>query len=206
MAYTSTGLDVAFELTASNTYQLTAGTNIVSGTLAAGSALSQVVFSNNSAGPNTERDFYLGAMSVTELLNSSGTVTTNAPAVTRTSGDVIDGIPNDWWDDFFANPADWVAGDDADRDGFTNGEEHDLGTDPSSASSRFAVESLGHDGTAMVVTWDSVPGKTYRLQARPSLTEGSWVDVGAEITATSATTSTIHNATQAHFYRGRLVP
>jgi len=47
----------------------------------------------------------------------------------------------------------------------------------------------------MTVTWSSVPGKKYRLQASPSLTAGAWQDVGDEITATGTNTSATHAAT-----------
>jgi hypothetical protein len=206
IAYTSTGLDLSFELTASNAYRFTAGTNVLTGTLAAGGPIAQLVVSNSSAGTNTDRNLYLGAISLTSLLNSSGTVTTNAPVVTRASGGTTDGLPNNWWNVYFPNPSDWVAADDNDRDGFTNAEEFALGTDPANPGSRFAVDAASQASGVMTVTWDSVPGKKYRLQVRPSLTAGTWQDVGSDITATGATTSTTHDATGQSFYRVRLVP
>jgi hypothetical protein len=206
IAYTSTGLDLSFELTASNAYRFTAGTNVLTGTLAAGGPIAQLVVSNSSAGTNTDRNLYLGAISLTSLLNSSGTVTTNAPVVTRASGGTTDGLPNDWWNVYFPNPSDWVAADDNDRDGFTNAEEFALGTDPANPGSRFAVDADSQSSGVMTVTWNSVPGKKYRLQVRPNLTAGTWQDVGSDITATGATTSTTHDATGQSFYRVRLVP
>ena len=207
IAYSSTGLDVVFELTTSNAYALTVGTNNLSGTLASGGPLARLVVSNSSAGPNTERNLYLGAMSVTSLVNSNGTTTTNAPPLIRAaSSGLTDGIPDDWWDDFFPDSADWVASADPDNDSFPNGAEHALGTDPSNPTSRFTVRQAVHDGSAASITWSSVAGKKYRLQARPSLATGSWLDVGEEITATGPTASATHAATGQHFYRVRLVP
>ncbi len=204
--YTSEGLDAVFELTASNAYKLSVGTNIFTGTLGAGGAISQLVASNNSAGTNTPYNVYLGAMSLTIPVNDSGTVTTNAPTVTRTAGGMTDGIPNEWWESHFPNPADWVAANDPDGDGFTSAEEHALGTDPSQPAARFQVRQTANEDGTVTITWSSVAGKKYRLQARPSLSEGSWADVGGDITASGPTSSTTHSANGQHFYRVRLVP
>lgn len=204
--YTSEGLDAVFELTASNAYKFTVGTNVFTGTLGAGGAISQLVASNNNAGPDTPYNVYLGSMSLTVPVNDSGTVTTNAPTVTRAAGALTDGLPDSWWESHFPNPADWVAANDPDGDGFTNAEEYALGTDPSQPASRFQVRQTTNDDGTVTITWSSVAGKKYRLQARPSLSEGGWSDVGGEITAGGPTSSATHAASGRHFYRVRLVP
>lgn len=205
--YTSGGLDLTFEITASNAYRLSVGGSVVTNaSLKPGQPISRLIVNNNSAGSGPDHNFYLGAMSITTLVSSNGTVTTNAPAVTRASGGVTDGLPDDWWSGYFPDPSDWVASADADGDGHSNAEEHALGTNPADPTSRFAVHEAAHDGSLVTVSWSSIPGKTYRLQARPSLTEGAWQDVGDPITATGPTASATHVATGQHFYRARLVP
>jgi hypothetical protein len=182
LAYTDGGLALNLALTASNTYSLNTGSSVVTGTLAPGGPIAWLEFFNNNAGLTSARNVYFGEMSHLVSITGSGTNEVTA-AITRTAGAA-----------------------DSDGDGFTDDEELALGTNPSDASSRFAVHEAAHAGGTIAVTWSSVPGKTYRLQARPSLTEGSWQDVGDEITATGATTSTTHTASGQHFYRARLVP
>lgn len=205
-AYTSTGLDLSFELTASNAYRFTAGTNVLTGILAAGGPIAQLVASNSNAGPNTERNLYLGAISLTSLLNSSGPVTTNAPVVTRAFGGTTGGLPDAWWSQYAVPPGERVAAADLDSDGFTNAQEHALGTDPTSRASTFRVTSISNDGSTTTVEWSAVAGKKYRLQATADLAGGSWADVGAEVTAAQGAdlASAGHSAAGSHFYRVRL--
>lgn len=207
IGYTDQGLGLTFELTATNTYRLTVGTNVINGTLANGGAISQLVASNNSAGPGDDFNFFLGAMSVTAPTTSSGVVSTNAPSVIRLSdGSVTDGIANTWWDQYGITGDDRTASSDPDRDGFSNEQEHALGTDPTNSSSTFRITSIERSGGNASVTWSSVDGKKYRLQARSSMTGGDWTDVGSDITASGASASASHSSTNQHFYRVRLVP
>ncbi len=76
MPYTDQGLDIAVQLSASNGYQITAGTNVISGTLASGGAISSLVASNNGSGVGVAYDLYLGAMSVED---SSGVWASDSP-------------------------------------------------------------------------------------------------------------------------------
>jgi hypothetical protein len=204
IAYTSSGLDLSFELTASNAYRFTAGTNVQIGALAAGGPIAQLVVSNSNAGTNTERNLYLGAISLTSLLNSSGMVTTTAPVLTRASGGTTDGIPDSWWSTYFPSQADWVAANDPDKDGFNNAQEYSLGTDPTDRTSAFRITSVNNSGGTSAVEWSSVSGKKYRLQAKANLFD-NWADVGTEVAATGASSSATHAASSQHFYRVRLV-
>jgi|694.fasta_scaffold52926_4 endonuclease/exonuclease/phosphatase family metal-dependent hydrolase len=76
MPYTDQGLDIAVQLSASNGYQITAGTNVITGTLASGGAISSLVASNNGSGVGVAYDLYLGAMSVED---SSGVWASDSP-------------------------------------------------------------------------------------------------------------------------------
>ena len=208
LAYTDAGLDLTFEVAASNTYTLRAGGNVVTnGTFAGGGDVSQLVASNNSAGTNTPYNFYLGAMSITEALTTSNNVSTNAPVIVRAADNsTTDGIPNTWWDEYGIIGGDRVAADDHDKDGFTNAQEYALGTDPTDNSSRFHVTSITRAAGATTVVWLSVLGKKYRLYASPSLNEPDWQPVGAEKTAAGSSTDETHTTTGDRFYKVHLVP
>jgi hypothetical protein len=61
-----------------------------------------------------------------------------------------------------------------------------VNSDPFGVQSGSGVGQVGSGETA-TLTWDSVPGTTYRVQFKAS-TDGAWTDVGT-VTATGATTS-----------------
>ncbi len=63
--YTDAGMTVYITLGESGAYTLVAGGSSVSGTLGAGSAISRLVVQNNNAGSGTERNFYVGEITVT---------------------------------------------------------------------------------------------------------------------------------------------
>jgi hypothetical protein len=86
ISYTDSGLDLTFELLTSNTYRLTTGTNVVTGTLAVGGEIARLMAWNNSAGPDTPYNFYLGAMSLTSEVNDEGSAQVDAPIITRQGG------------------------------------------------------------------------------------------------------------------------
>jgi len=63
------------------------------------------------------------------------------------------------------------------------------------------------NGTA-VVTWDSIPGKMYRLQYKVNMSSTNWIDVPPDVTATGLSTTATDagsNSSQ-RFYRVRLLP
>lgn len=69
----------------------------------------------------------------------------------------------DVWEAKF-RPAVLTPADDADRDGRSNAEECEAGTDPLSANDVFAIDEITVSGTDLVLTWPSQPGKRYQLQ------------------------------------------
>ena len=71
---------------------------------------------------------------------------------------------------------------DFDGDGQRNAAEVAAGTDPLSAASFFRA-TVGRDGGDVVINWTSVPGKTYAVRRRSSLTEGSWQTVASGLTS-----------------------
>jgi hypothetical protein len=92
IAYTENGLNLTLTLGAGNTYTFNTGAGEFSGTLAAGDPIAWVQFFNQNAGPNTERNVYVGAMSHTVATTGERTVTTTA-TITRNPPD---GPYGDW--------------------------------------------------------------------------------------------------------------
>jgi len=63
------------------------------------------------------------------------------------------------------------------------------------------------NGTA-VVTWDSIPGRTYRLQYKTGMNITNWFDVSPDVTAAGLSTTATDAASNSsqRFYRVRLLP
>ncbi len=61
-------------------------------------------------------------------------------------------------------------------------------------------------GAQIIVTWPAVPGRSYRVEAKPAL-EDSWAGMGPDLTATGATVSFTNTPPPAQtFYRVRVLP
>jgi hypothetical protein len=78
----------------------------------------------------------------------------------------------------------------SDFDGALDGAEVAAGTDPLDQNSLFELTILTRDpGTGFVtVTWSSIPGRSYTLQAKADLS-GPWVDVASGVVASGTSTS-----------------
>jgi hypothetical protein len=100
---------------------------------------------------------------------------------------------------------------DADGDGQSNTNEFLAGTDPLDPSSSFLITAIAQEGNDVRVTWTTVEGRDYVLQATPYLTNGPgtpFVDLNPVIVATNTgTTNLVHsgiiNGAPARFYRVR---
>lgn len=100
------------------------------------------------------------------------------------------------------------ASGDHDADGMSNQGEDVAGTNPLDRASSLRVASSSRPtATSFVLTWASVVGKTYRVQAATTPAEASFADISGDITATDTATSfTDTAATGARkFYRVRVV-
>jgi hypothetical protein len=208
IVYTENGLNLAFALTSANTYTLSTGGAYISGTLApVGGAISRLVVENKNAGSSTERNLYIGSMTHTRQLSDAGTIT-SAASVLSYSG-TTDGIDNSWWALHGIAEGNRVAILDPDGDGFTHFQEYALGTNPMDSSSTFKVKTIERNGNSLTITWSSVSGKKYQVQAATQLNPSSWQDVGEVLTANSGLstkTVTVPADASAYFVRVNLVP
>ena len=186
--YAGNGLVITFSLTGSNSYRLNLGGSSVTGTLGSSGAITQLAFYNENAGPNTERNFYVGEMILTES-QPPGIAALSAADVVYNP--MTDGIPNSWWTQHFGTTSGVSASADSDGDGFTNTQEFALGTDPKSAASTFQVGEMTRNGSSLTVTWPSVAGKRYQVQTAAQLSPNSWQDAGAVVTPVLSGTSSV---------------
>ena len=203
LAYTDGGLALNLTLTGSNTYSLSTGASVVTGTLAAGSGIAWLEVFNNNVGETSARNVYFGEM--THLVATVGTGTNEVTSIVTRTGD---GIPDSWWEENGFAPGNRDGAADFDGDGHTNAEEYALGTDPTNPSSRFQVTSVTRTSDSTVVEWSSVAGKKYRLYASPSLTAPDWQAVGSGVKTAVGNRESDTNSISAssYFYEVRLAP
>ena len=210
IGYTDQGLDLALSLGADNAYTLNTGSGSVSGSLAAGSSIAWMEFFNQNAGPDTPYNLYIGAM--THHIFGSSIETFSDTLSLNTVEALVDGIADSWWTGYGITGADRVATNDPDGDGFTNAQEHALGTSPVDASSTFKVGGIARTNNTLTVTWPAVAGKTYQVQKRSSLAAGSWPTNGSGVVNVTATTNSasaevdVSDSPNASFVRVILVP
>ena len=118
-------------------------------------------------------------------------------------------MDDDWEVAYFSTLARDGSGD-FDGDGSSDTAEHQLGTDPTNAGSVFQVLKLTRDGGLTTkLLWNSMPGRTYRVQFKDDLSVGDWSDVAQTVTAAGTTavwTEQGQSAPDNRFYRVLLVP
>lgn len=120
----------------------------------------------------------------------------------------------DWATLFFgsASAAEALRTADPDRDGLTNEEEFNAGTDPTTATSGLRIVNLTRatDGKSMTITWASVAKKKYQVETADSLERSApWAGVGSLVTATASTASLTLATTpgaEPKFFRVRHIP
>lgn len=83
-----------------------------------------------------------------------------------------DGLPDTWEQNHFQSLTQTATGD-ADGDGQSNETELLTGTDPADGSSAFVASIVSSGPNNLLISWPSVPGKTYRLESSPS-PAGPW--------------------------------
>jgi len=70
------------------------------------------------------------------------------------------------------------------------------------------ITSIQSDTDTVTISWNSIAGKTYRLQSSTNLDNGTWTDLGNAIPATGLSTSATDNIIPGsqRFYRVSLQP
>jgi hypothetical protein len=101
---------------------------------------------------------------------------------------------------------------DADQDGMNDRNEYLAGTDPGNGESLLRMHALAlADGRRVTIYWSAVPGKTYRVQWSPRLSEEArWQDLPGDVLAldeiASKVDDTIDEGGQERYYRIRIIP
>ncbi|HVY68856.1 MAG TPA: FN3 associated domain-containing protein [Verrucomicrobiae bacterium] len=122
-----------------------------------------------------------------------------------------DGIPDTWRLRYFGSISNLLshAKSDADGDGLINRAEFQAGTDPVDIASKLSVAVQGAGGSQsgdVVLRWPTVAGKTYVVEASPTLFGSPWSVVATGISGTGGdvTYTDVTNGGASLFYRVRL--
>lgn len=190
----------------SGMHQLMDGTSMATPHVAGAVAFAAMNYPGESATQRVQR-----------ILNAVD-VKTSLTGKVRTGGRLnlkrtVDGDGNnlpDWWEQLYLGQP--TGGDptaDPDRDGMKTIDEWIAGTDPSNAVSCLRLMSTGPaDENGFTVSWQSVPGKAYRLDRATNLVTGFNSVVRTTIVATAAVTSVTdtNGGGQACYYKVSLEP
>lgn len=98
--------------------------------------------------------------------------------------DDSDGVNNSWEESLGLNP----NAPDTDDDGMKDNDELRAGTDPLNRYSYFAVSSVTPESGGLRIAWQSVPGKTYRIQRTDDILHPDFTDIGEPVIASGSTT------------------
>jgi acid phosphatase type 7 len=114
-----------------------------------------------------------------------------------------DGLPDSWEQANFSS-LNQVGNDDPDGDGMNNLAEFNSGTIPVDRTSRFIITNEAFSGGNFGVSWQSIVGKTYDIEASTTLID--WTIVGS-VTASATTSSWLDSSASGQvkkFYRVKL--
>lgn len=186
LGWRETGWAITFELTSTETYRFTFGTNIYTGSFLDSSeeAVQQVRFWNFSSGGGSNYNFFVTDLIVTGQplesmeFSSERTITRGQPGSTMT-----DGLSNTWWETYGITPGNRIAAGDYDGDGFSNLEEFIAGTHPGDTNSLLRLEAAGMTGgtsSGLVLRWPGALGRLHVLQRASSLT-GTFLPIASNL-------------------------
>jgi len=132
-------------------------------------------------------------------------------AVRLSAGDSDgDGMADDWELAYFGDLSRDGTGD-FDGDGQSDMAEFRAGTDPTNVNSIFRAFTISSPNLAdgMLVLWNAVPGRTYRVQYKDGIDDPNWNDLPGDVFATGATATKLEAAAQTaakRFYRVKALP
>jgi hypothetical protein len=124
-----------------------------------------------------------------------------------------DGIPNGWEQTHGLDPLNPDDADaDPDKDGMSNLQEYQAGTNPTNAASCLKITSLTLTNGSVRVRWSAVGGKHYVVQTNSDL--GAVFSDASPVIAVPGTAETVTNYldpgaatnSRTHYYRIRLAP
>lgn len=125
-----------------------------------------------------------------DAIRARGNSGTRAPSWRGGTDTDGDGLPDAWELHFGFDPEIADADSDRDADGVPARLEYIARTDPNSAQSVFRVTSLeANSGTTMVLKWQSVPGRTYRVTRATN--PGGPYSLHSSVSAESASSQTV---------------
>jgi hypothetical protein len=169
LAYTEAGLLLTFTMTGTNTYSLDTGSSVLSGTLASGGPITQLVVYNTNAGTGTERNFYVGDMTFSEQQMTTAVTTLSSPNIVLQS--VTAGIPNTWWDAYGIPSESRTATADPDGDGWTNAQEFAFGLAPNAPGGKL-MEIDPNNPTRIIFLQRDSGVSSYVVRAASDLSTG----------------------------------
>ena len=100
-----------------------------------------------------------------------------------------DGLP-DYWELAYFGDLSHNGQSDSDGDGQTDFAEFKNGTNPLDARSVLGWAGISLSGTDLTLAWRAVPGRSYRLQYKNSLTDPVWLDLPGNVRASGVAAST----------------
>ncbi len=203
LGWRNSGWNIAFTLTAAATYQMTVGTNVISGTLAASAdqGLRRFRFWNFNAGSGGDADAFFNKLQISGGSGGAASVTGDTVTVIREADQVDtdgDGLPDEWenangLDPNSSNGVNGASGD-LDNDGFPNLHENWLGTSPTNPLSGLLMNGAGvATQTYPRVNWLSVGGRSYDVQYLDNLGHGGGFQTAVTVTETGVGDGTATN-------------
>lgn len=162
-------------------------------------------FNYDTAGRLTSATYGFGKSAAFQY-DATGNLTRSQVSVIADSDN--DGLVDSWETNYFHDLSRDGSGD-FDGDGFSDLAEFLAGTLPNDGSSLLRMRRVTNTVVQTTVTWDSVSGKSYRVQFKDRLTDAGWNDLPGDVSASGATASKT-DATSIgqpqRFYRVQVLP
>lgn len=143
-----------------------------------------ITYSYDTAGRLVGADYGFGKTTVYHYDPTGNLLRSANVALVDADNDGMD----DAWELFFFNTLDRDGTGDFDGDGMSDLAEHFAGTLPNNHDSLLRMErNVTNTLIHTTVKWQSVSGKTYRVQYKDSLADSGWNDLPGNVTATGPT-------------------